>query len=73
MDVLSELQRRLVTLIVAVTPEDFEVVFNYIGNTDDFECQKLFDVTQAQREIDLGVCFDWFDDDIEIAQGSCFC
>jgi len=58
MDALSQLQRRLVEYCVAVTPEDFEVLFNYIGNTDDFECQKLFDVTQAQREIDLGVCFD---------------
>ena len=58
MDALSQLQRRLVEYYVAVTSEDFEVVFNYIGNTDDFECQKLFDLTEAQREIDLGVCFD---------------
>ena len=35
-------------------------VFNYVLNTNDYDCSQLLDLAQAQRELDLGVFLNYF-------------
>ena len=52
----TDLQKRLVEVCKATSPEDINIMFSYIRSLKDSECNQLLDLAQVNVELNIGVC-----------------